>query len=264
MNQAIEGYEDLTRRGYCILSEIIPASEVPAMRESAAASIREHTSLPLPNGYVTGFLRVNQDIARYMAHPRIMELVDACFGQNARISAVTGTINGPGVGRGVVHADWPYNQNHQARIESPYPDVVVTLVSMWMLTDYTPENGATIIVPGSHKESISPSKKTQLDPEAIYDGEVQLLGKAGDVGIFDARSWHASAANTTQEDRIGFIVRYSPWWLNLNTQRPGSRERKQIVEDHNGSDSQVDAVPSSVYQSLPPTVQSLVYHMVGD
>ncbi len=264
MNQAIEGHEDLTQQGYCILREIIPTAEVSALRESATASIREHTSLPLPNGYVTGFLRANQDIARYMAHPRIMKLVAACFGQNARISAVTGTINGPGVGRGVVHADWPYNQNHQARIEAPYPDLVVTLVSMWMLNDYTPENGATIIVPGSHKQSTSPSRKTHLDPDAIYDGEVQLLGKAGDVGIFDARTWHASAANTTQEDRVGFIVRYAPWWLNLNTQRPGSRERKQIVDDHNGSDAQVDAVPPSVYQNLPAEVQPLVYHMVGD
>ena len=264
MNQTVEGYEDLTQQGYCILREIIPASEVAELRESAAASIRKHTSLPLPNGYVTGFLRANQNIAHHMAHPRIMKLVDACFGQNARISAITGTINGPGVGRGVVHADWPYNQNHQARIEAPYPDLVVTLVSMWMLTDYTSENGATIIVPGSHKESTSPSKKTHLDPDATYEGETQLLGKAGDVGIFDARTWHASAANTTQEDRVGFIVRYAPWWLNLNTQRPESRERKQIVDDHNGSDAQVDAVPSSVYESLPPEVQTLVYHMVGD
>ncbi len=264
MNQTVDGYEELTQRGYCILREIVPASEVATLRESAAASIREHTSLPLPDGYVTGFLRANQDIARYMAHPRIMKLVDACFGENARISAITGTINGPGIARGVVHADWPYNQNHQARIEAPYPDLVVTLVSMWMLTDYTAENGATIIVPGSHKQSTSPSKKTHLDPEASYDGEVQLIGKAGDVGIFDARTWHASAANTTRGDRIGFIVRYAPWWLNLNTQRPGSRERKQIVEDNNGSDAQVDAVPASVYQGLPPEVQTLVYHMVGD
>ena len=264
MNQTIEGYADLTQKGYCVLRGIIPASEVPALRESAAASIRKHTSLPLPNGYVTGFLRANQDIARHIAHPRIMKLADACFGENARISAITGTINGPGIGRGVVHADWPYNQNHQARIQAPYPDLVVTLVSMWMLTDYTAENGATIIVPGSHKQTTSPSKKTHLDPEASYDGEVQLIGKAGDVGIFDARTWHASAANTTQEDRIGFIVRYAPWWLNLNTQRPGSRERKQIVEDNNGSDAQVDAVPASVYQELPTEVQALVYHMVGD
>ena len=264
MKQTIEGYQDLTQRGYCILREIIPASEVATLRESAAASIREHTSLPLPHGYVTGFLRANQDIARYMAHPRIMKLVDACFGDNARISAVTGTINGPGIARGVVHADWPYNQNHQARIEAPYPDLVVTLVSMWMLTDYTAESGATIIVPGSHKQSTSPSNKTHLDPEASYDGEVQLMGKAGDVGIFDARTWHASAANTTREERIGFIVRYAPWWLNLNTQRPGSRERKQVVEDNNGSDAQVDAVPASVYAGLPPEVQTLVYHMVGD
>ncbi len=50
MNQTVEGYEDLTQQGYCILREIIPASEVAELRESAAASIRKHTSLPLPNG----------------------------------------------------------------------------------------------------------------------------------------------------------------------------------------------------------------------
>ena len=263
MNEAVEGHQDLQEQGFCILKQVVLPSELPALRESVATSIREHTKLPLPNGYVTGFLRVNQDIGRYIADPRITDLVEACLGEHARISAVTGTINGPGIGRGVMHADWPFNQNHQARIQAPYPDIVVNLVTMWMLTDYTAENGATVLVPGSHKQSTSPSKRTHLDPNANYDGTVQMTAEAGDVGIFDARTWHASSANTSQEERIGFIVRYSPWWLNLNTQRPGTRDRKQIVENHNGSDSTVEAVPTSIYEVLPPEVQRLVYHMVG-
>ena len=47
--------------------------------------------------------------------------------------------------------DWPFNQHNAGHIPAPYPDIVAHLTTLWMLSPYTPENGATIIVPGSHR-----------------------------------------------------------------------------------------------------------------
>jgi len=259
-----ESLDILRRDGFCILPRIIPEGDVGRVWESVSASVHEHTSLPLPQGYVTGFLRVNQAVAPYLAHPRIMELVDELFGSYARISMLTGTINGPGILRGPMHADWPYNQRHQSRIRAPYPDVIVNLVTMWMLTDFTRENGGTLVVPGSQKRMASPCPGTELDPMANYEGEVQLLGKAGDVGVFDARTWHAIAPNVSQHERVAVIVRYAPWWLNLNPLRPGTQDRKFIVDQHNGTDSKVESLPVSVYENLPADVQPLFYAMLEE
>lgn len=255
----------LRRDGYVILRSVIPADKVGAVRRSVAATVRKHTSLPLPQGYVTGFLRVNQAIAPYLNHPRIMAIVDVLFGTNARISMLTGTINGPGLKRGTVHADWPYNQNQLSCVPAPYPDVVLNLVTMWMLSRFTQANGGTIVVPGSHLRNRAPKTGTDLDPNSVFEGETQIEGDPGDVAVFDARTWHSIAPNVTDEERVGVLVRYAPWWVNLGPLRPGSRDRKQIIEDQGGgdhTDPKVQPLPESVYQRLPAAVQPLVYHMV--
>jgi len=254
----------LKRDGFCVMKGIIPPAEVGAICQSVANTVRQHSSLPPPQGYVTGFLRLNQSYAPYLAHPRLMAVLDRLFGEFFRISVLTGTINAPGIKRGKMHADWPFNQNGKARVRAPYPDVMMNMVTMWMMTDYTVENGGTIVIPGSHTRNVSPKEGSQYDPMAKYEGEVQLQGKAGDVGLFDARTWHAIADNRSQEERVGFIVRYAPWWLNLQPLRPGTRDRRQIVDANEGSDSKVEPVPLSVYKHLPENVKALVYHMVDE
>ena len=234
------------------------------MRESVRKTVLRHSDTPAPLGHVSGFLRVDQSYAPYLANPRLMAVVDQLFGEFFRISVLTGSVNSPGIKRGEVHADWPYNQNARARVRAPYPDVLMNLVTMWMLTDYTVENGGTVVIPGSHRRNHSPQHGGRLDPMGRYEGEVQLVGKAGDVGLFDARTWHAIAPNVSDQDRVGFIVRYAPWWLNLQPLRPGSRDRRQMNDATGGNDGKVEPVPLSVYRKLPAAVQALVYHMVDE
>lgn len=252
----------LGRDGFCVMKGVIPPDKVGAVRDSVQKSVRQHTDTPPPLGHVSGFLRVDQSYAPWLSEPRLMAVLERLFGAFFRISVLTGSVNGPGIKRGEVHADWPYNQNGNARFLSPYPDVMTNMVTMWMLTDYTIENGGTHVIPGSHKRDHSPRFGSDLDPMATYPGEVQLQGKAGDVGLFDARTWHAIAPNTTDQDRIGFIVRYAPWWLNLQPLRPGTLDRRQIVDAANGTDGRVEALPLSIYQNLPEGAKALVYHMV--
>ncbi len=254
----------LKRHGYCVLESLIPVDEVDAVRESVVSTVRQHSSLPAPQGYVTGLLRLNQSIAPYLSQPRLNAVMEILFGEYSRISHITGTLNGPGIPRGPVHADWPFNQDAKARVRVPYPDVMMNMVTMWMLTDYTISNGGTFVIPGSHQRHEAPRKNTQFDPSQIFDDEVQLQGKAGDVGLFDARTWHAIAPNMSTQDRVGVIVRYVPWWLNLQPLRPGTRDRYQIVEQHHGTDAKVESVPLDIYEQLPDEVKPLIYHMVEE
>ncbi len=254
--------DDLDHDGYCIVREVIPSEDIPNLHDSIAASVREHSSLPLPTGYVTGFLRVNQAIAPYLTDPRLMAVVNHLFGEFPNISMITGTVNGRGIPRGDVHADWPYNQNHRSRVRAPYPDVIMNLVTMWMITDYTVETGGTIIIPGSHKRNYAPEHGTAIDPKSKHEGETQLVGKAGDVGVFDARTWHAIAPNISSRDRVGVIVRYAPWWMNLNPLKPGTRERRLMVENTSGGDPEVALLPRSIYEKLPEELKPLIDHLV--
>lgn len=255
----------LEQEGYAVMKSVIPPDEVSRVRDSIVETVAKHSSTPPPNGVVTGLLRKDLSMAPYLTHPRFMDMMTGLFGEHFKISFITGLVNSAGVKRGPMHADWPYNQNAAAKFKSPYPDIVTTMVTMWMLTDYTIANGGTHIIPGSHKRDHAPRYGSEHEPMKIYPNEVQLQGKAGDVGIFDARVWHATAENTTTHPRIGVLIRYCPWWLNLKPLTPGSREREMMVgANPEGRTAQVEPIPLSVFATLPQNIQPLLAHMVDE
>ena len=72
-----------------------------------------------------------------------------------------------------------------------------------MVDDFTVENGGTYLLPESHLEERKPSN------EEFSSKAVQATGKKGDILIFNANIWHASALNTTQENRRAIPITIS-------------------------------------------------------
>src|SRR5581483_9761634 len=162
-------------QGYCLIPNVIPAARLAEIRESVARDVWAHSLLERPTGYVPGFLRFNQSLVPYLACDAVLGFVRSFFGAHVRISMITGTVNGPGIPRGKLHSDWPYNQEGAAHVEVPYPDCLMHIVTMWMLSDFTESGGGTIIVPGSHRLGYHPTKDGALDPSQPFPGERQLV-----------------------------------------------------------------------------------------
>jgi ectoine hydroxylase-related dioxygenase (phytanoyl-CoA dioxygenase family) len=77
--------------------------------------------------------------------------------------------------------------------------------SVWLLDDFTPENGATRFVAGSHRWG-------KVPPPGMYDpypGQQLVLGKAGDVVVMNAHMWHGGTANRTAAPRRAMHVYYT-------------------------------------------------------
>jgi ectoine hydroxylase-related dioxygenase (phytanoyl-CoA dioxygenase family) len=79
--------------------------------------------------------------------------------------------------------------------------------TIWMLDDFTPDNGATRVVPGSHKWGTRP-QEVLADPEAPHPGEVLVTGRAGGVVIMNAHTWHGGTANRTAAPRLAMHAFY--------------------------------------------------------
>ena len=77
--------------------------------------------------------------------------------------------------------------------------------SVWMLDDFTPENGATRFVAGSHLWRRLP------EPGFFHEHPDQqlVLGKAGDVVVMNAHMWHGGTANRTSAPRRAMHVYYT-------------------------------------------------------
>jgi ectoine hydroxylase-related dioxygenase (phytanoyl-CoA dioxygenase family) len=71
----------------------------------------------------------------------------------------------------------------------------VMLNCLIMVDDFTIENGGTYLLPQSHLEERKPTD------EEFFTNAVQATGKAGDILVFNANVWHASAPNTTNHGR---------------------------------------------------------------
>jgi ectoine hydroxylase-related dioxygenase (phytanoyl-CoA dioxygenase family) len=103
--------------------------------------------------------------------------------------------------------------------------------SIWLLDDFTPENGATRYVPGSHRSGRLPA--------APYPPEELVLGRAGDVILMNAHLWHGGTANRTDGPRRSlhaFFVRgdmpqqqYQKRLLRPETQSLLSPELRRIL-----------------------------------
>jgi ectoine hydroxylase-related dioxygenase (phytanoyl-CoA dioxygenase family) len=72
---------------------------------------------------------------------------------------------------------------------------------IWMLDDFTRENGATRYVPGSHRWGKLP-QDVLSDPSAPHSDEKLIIGRAGTVVVMNAHLWHGGTANQTDKPRL--------------------------------------------------------------
>ncbi len=268
--------------GYVVFENIIPANEVSAIRKEVVRLQAEHDAESRARqeatrakghrigakgvGVLKQVINYTQCFAPYLADRRIMDVAETFFGPYVRISCTDAVVNCPGNERGYWHADWPYNQTNASNVKAPYPDCMFHLSSIWMLTDFSAENGATFIIPGSHNTTDNPSKGDlqDFDHEAPYPTEANASGPAGSVLFYDSRLWHAVAPNLSNEPRVALIVRYAPWWLNLNPTMIGRPEHTAMVLETGGKNYESTPISREAYTALSPGVQALYGHFVAD
>ena len=79
--------------------------------------------------------------------------------------------------------------------------------TVWLLDDFTADNGATRMVPGSHAWKTRPQDVLD-DPMAPHPDEVLLIGKAGSIAVMNAHMWHGGTANRTAAPRLAMHAFY--------------------------------------------------------
>ena len=279
MNSA-EYVQRLLSQGWYVMDSLLEGDCLIRVREAVlrqeALESREWTSVRqqwLTSGHVVPDARTGRaqrvieavpEDCGFLADRRLLEVLEAVFGRLARVSSTGGIVTYPGSRRGHWHADWPFNQKLATHIRAPYQDAVVHLSAIVMLTDFTVQNGATLIVPGTHRLSSNPTAEIGVDPHAAYLGEISATGEAGSVLVYDSRLWHAAAANLTDTMRVALTVRYAPWWLNLEVRRAGSPDHARAILGASGKDNSVAAIPKVAFDRLPPRVKDLLCHAVAD
>ena len=110
-------------------------------------------------------------------HENVLPIVEAVFDKECLLSSFCSLVLGPGQEAQPMHEDTQL-------ISLPRPHIPITLNAIWALSDFTNNNGATRIVPGSHKLDHAPEYGRQYD-------SVMATMPAGSVMLFDSALWHA-------------------------------------------------------------------------
>lgn len=92
---------------------------------------------------------------------------------------------------------------------------VISLQHVVVLEDMSPENGCTVVVPGSHLAG----RYTRPDDRHMA---IPLSAKAGDLILWDSRLWHGTAANPSGGSRWVLVATYARWWLKQLFDIPGT------------------------------------------
>ncbi len=270
----------LKLEGFCIVENVIPNDKVDEVRDSVVEVVdreRERAAAEIAKTRAKGhriggegvdsvpqLVAHTQTFVPYLTDERVLGTAEAMFGPYVKTSATIGLVNNPGNARGYWHADWPFNQTVANHVPAPYPDAALHLSSIWMLTPFNETTGGTLVVPGSHRMPDNPSGENGVDRNAPYPTEVNATGEPGSVLLFDSRMWHAVPPNMSDSPRVCIVVRFAPWWLNLEVSKAGSAEHQRIVVETNGKGVPTPPVPHSVYEGLPEKAKALYRHWVED
>src|SRR3954471_24357607 len=127
-----------------------------------------------------------------MAMPRVLELVDHVLGQQFKLSSFNARSANPySTEAQPLHCD-----------AAALPDEKGFWVcnTIWLLDNFTPENGATRVIPGSQNWGQLP-QNVLPDPAEPHPEETLVLGRAGSVVVMNTHAWHGGTANRTPHHR---------------------------------------------------------------
>jgi ectoine hydroxylase-related dioxygenase (phytanoyl-CoA dioxygenase family) len=94
--------------------------------------------------------------------------------------------------------------------------------TVWMLDDFTPENGATRVIPGSHNWGRRPNEVLD-DLLAPHPDEVLVLGRAGSIAVMNAHAWHGGTVNRSSAPRLAMHAFY------CRSDKPQQQYQKQML-----------------------------------
>ena len=191
--------EDLDRLGYTVIEGVLDPDTLVEVREqveylyaaegeNAGAEFRkEPGSRRLANLVDKGKI-----FERLIATPHILELVGYVLGPKFKLSSFNARSANPHSSEAQpLHCD-----------AGALPDDAGYWVcnTIWLLDDFTTENGATRVIPGSQNWSQLP-QGVLADPAAPHPQQVLLTAPAGTVIVMNTHAWHGGTANRSDHDR---------------------------------------------------------------
>ena len=185
---------ELDEKGYTVLPGLIDGPWLAALRERFESLCEaEGAGAGLEVHQETGTRRladlVNKGAAfdHVYTHPTVLAGIHHVIGRDFKLSSLNARDALPGEGHQRLHADWSTDYDGRFHVCN----------SIWLLDDFTEENGCTRLVPGTHKGR-HPGSALE-DALATHPKEDHLVAPAGTVAVFNSHTWQWRHSESHQE-----------------------------------------------------------------
>jgi hypothetical protein len=199
MTTAHSEIADLQRDGFVVLQAIVDPPAVVAMLTAAADLLREAGRDPTRKHGGTLHLDDLRDLAAFAPawqSPRLWFAVASILGAGARVARVGYRAPRPGFGAQVLHPDW------NEPIDPGREQVATAIVA---LVDFTRANGATRVIPGSHR---LPRVAVPDNPNIAFPREHIVTPRAGDAIVFSGHLRHSGTRNRSESRRDSLQISF--------------------------------------------------------
>ena len=200
---ALAGIE---RDGYAVVEAVLAPTRCDELIADLARLERERSIVPAGNpfeGHATwriyNLLSSGRLYEALVLDPRVLAVVEGVLDPGCLLSSLSSIAIGPGERAQPIHAD-----DQLIPLPKPHPAVVCN--TMWALTDFTETNGATRLVPGSHRADHSP-------PYGSTHASVAAVMARGSVLVWHGSLWHGGGANSSGARRWGVAANFCAGWV---------------------------------------------------
>lgn len=161
---------------------------------------------------------------RIPVHPSVLPVVERVLDPGCLVSSLSSIAIGPGERAQPIHAD-----DQLIPLAKPHQPIVCN--SMWAITDFSEENGATRLMPRTHLADGNPN------PFESHDTIAAAMPR-GSVLVWNGSLWHGGGANTTDQRRVGIAMNYCAGFMR-------QQENQQL------------GIPSAMLARMPTRLQEL-------
>lgn len=229
-------FEQFDRDGYIIIKNAIDSSELARLRDELEPHFQSRNScnaifFGTNTTRIEALLSKSKAAQNIVVHPTVVAFANHLLGKNCdkiQLNLTQGIRIHPGEEAQILHPD-------SALFPISHKPFEFVMNAIWAYSDFTKENGATQIVPGSHKW---PENRVP-EPHEIKYAEMS----AGSVLLYAASLLHGGGANVTDKARTGIAIGYCLGWLRQ-------------------SENQYLSYPLETVRTFAPELQDLLgYHV---
>jgi ectoine hydroxylase-related dioxygenase (phytanoyl-CoA dioxygenase family) len=223
---------NIDRDGYTIVENAIEPDLVDGLNDELARLERDLSIVPAKNSFeghqtvrIYNLLVHGALFQQIPVHPEVLPIVEGVLDAGCLVSSLSSIAICGGETAQPIHAD-----DQVIPLAKPHAPTVCN--TMWALTDFTEENGATRLIPGTHKADTNPNYGQH------YDSIAAEMPK-GSVLVWHGSLWHGGGANHTDQRRVGIAMNYCAGFIR-------QQENQQL------------GVPADLVRTFPKRLQELV------